>query len=83
MNEADASIRPANRSKFHFDNMHWKDPIRCGKFLLYQIGDLCCQGGYTTGAHAQFCYEISYIVSGKAVFSTDGVPFNVKKGTYI
>jgi AraC-like DNA-binding protein/mannose-6-phosphate isomerase-like protein (cupin superfamily) len=79
MDEGDIAL-PRQHSKFHFDNMHWTDPMRYGPMLLYQIGDLGCDGGYSTGAHKQFCHEISYIVSGKGVFSTDGVEYGVKKG---
>lgn len=80
MSDNDGGGRPPQHSKFHFDNMHWKDPVLFGPILLYQIGDLACEGGYTTGQHKQFCYEISYAVSGKGVFSTDGVKQAVKKG---
>lgn len=66
--------------KFHFDNLYWKDPRRFGPLLLYQVGDMGCEGGFVLEDHRQRCYEISYIVSGEGIYSTDGAARNVKKG---
>lgn len=68
------------RKKFHFDNIFVEDPQLFENIVLYQIGDLSCEGGYTIGEHNQFCYEISYVVSGEGVFFTDGKPYQVRKG---
>lgn len=59
-------------AKFHYDNVYWQKAYNLGHITLYQIGDLCCNGGYEVPMHQQDCYEISYIVSGKGVFITDG-----------
>lgn len=75
------SINRNNKNKkFHFDNIFLDNPQLYGHVVLYQIGDLNCEGGYTIGEHKQFCYEISYIVSGKGQFFTNGCSYAVKKG---
>ena len=60
------------RKKFHFDNVYFESPRLYEDILLYQIGDLSCESGYAIGEHEQYCYEISYIVSGKGLFYTNG-----------
>lgn len=59
-------------AKFHFDNVYWQKICDLGHIVLDQIGDLCCNAGYEVEEHVQWCYEISYIVSGKGVFVIDG-----------
>lgn len=66
--------------KFHFDNIFFENPQLFESIILYQIGDLGCEGGYEIGVHKQRCYEISYIVSGKGVYSSDNREYPVKKG---
>ena len=68
------------RKKFHFDNVYVENPRLYEDIILYQIGDLSCESGYTIGEHEQYCYEISYVVSGKGCFLTDGRSYPVKKG---
>ncbi|GGD75669.1 helix-turn-helix transcriptional regulator [Paenibacillus nasutitermitis] len=68
------------QKKFHYDHIYFNDPQVFESILLLQIGDLSCDGGYVIGEHVQFCYEISYIVSGKGVFYRDGIAFPVKAG---
>ncbi len=67
-------------SKFHFDNLFWDNPQPYEDLILYQIGDLYCNGGYEVGEHIQECYEISYIVSGKGKYFTNGKAYQLKKG---
>lgn len=69
-----------NRKKFHFDNIYMENPKPYEHILLYQIGDISCQNGFVIGEHDQCCYEISYIVSGKGYFYTNGIQYPVKKG---
>ncbi len=69
-----------SRAKFHFDNIYEQMNRKIGPYVLYQIGDLCCEPGYIVEPHRQKVYEISYIVSGNGVFQTDGVKVNVSKG---
>lgn len=69
-----------NNIKFHFDNVYTDNPQLYESLILYQIGDLSCEGGYEIGPHKQYCYEISYIVSGKGVYCSDKNEHSVKKG---
>ncbi len=66
--------------RLHFDNFYINRPQRYGEIILYQIGDLFCEGGCTIDEHVQACYEISYIVSGKGTFFTNGKAYPVKAG---
>lgn len=66
--------------KFHFDNDFFNDPKLYEDVSLYQIGDLSCNGGYEIPDHEQFCYEISYIVSGKGVYYTNNKSYPVEEG---
>ena len=66
--------------RFHFDNIFKDNPYTYESIILYQIGDLNCEGGYTFGEHEQYCYEISYIVSGKGTYYSDGHAYSVKQG---
>ncbi len=38
---------------------------------LYQIGELSCLNGYTVPPHRQWCHEISCVIRGEGVFTTD------------
>lgn len=69
-----------NQTKFHFDNIYKDNPRLYESIILYQIGDLSCEGGYQIGSHTQHCYEISYIVSGCGIYYTDGKSYPVKAG---
>lgn len=42
-----------------------------GPILLYQIGELNCVSGYSVPEHTQWCHEISFVISGEGIFSTD------------
>lgn len=68
------------QKKFHFDNIYMESHRLYEDIILYQIGDLSCESGYTIGDHEQYCYEISYIVSGKGCFYTNDRSYQVKKG---
>ncbi|MFC4810652.1 AraC family transcriptional regulator [Paenibacillus sp. GCM10023250] len=68
------------RKRFHFDNLYFLNPKQYEFFTLYQIGDLCCDSGYLLREHTQVCYEISYVMSGKGWFSTDGRRSDVEAG---
>ena len=66
--------------KFHFDNSFFSAPRLYEDVSLYQIGDLSCNGGYEIPHHEQFCYEISYIESGKGIYYTNNKSYAVKEG---
>ncbi len=70
----------AKRKKFHFDNIYMDNPQLYESIILYQIGDLSCEGGFDLGRHKQYCYEISFIASGKGVFYSNNNEYNIKKG---
>lgn len=69
-----------DRKRFHFDNLYFLEPKQYELITLYQIGDLCCDSGYMLQEHTQVCYEITYVMSGKGWFSTNGVRSEVEAG---
>jgi len=69
--------------RFHFDNEFANGEMRFGGIDLYQIGELCCEGGYEVPPHRQHCMEISYIVSGNGYFDVDGTSIPVQAGDMI
>lgn len=69
-----------NRMKFHFDNVYTSSPLSFGALRLVQVGDLSCEAGYSTGAHIQVCYEITYIVSGSGQIWSGHRPYPVRRG---
>ncbi|MFD2115095.1 helix-turn-helix domain-containing protein [Paenibacillus yanchengensis] len=80
MNESVINEDVMALAKFHFDHLYFQSPKRIGPLLLYQIGDLSCSEGYVLKSHQQICYEISFIVEGKGVFSRNGVNYDVQAG---
>ena len=52
-----------------------------GDISLYQVGELYCLGGYVVPEHRQWCNEISYVVNGKGIFSTDDKSYELEKGS--
>ncbi|WP_420872065.1 cupin domain-containing protein [Cohnella rhizosphaerae] len=72
-----------NRKDFHFDHIYFENPQRFGSIRLFQVGDLSCQGGYVVNEHEQFCYELSYIVSGRGWFKAGGASHAVKEGDIV
>lgn len=72
-----------SKAYFHFDNMYFENPQQHESIILYQIGDLSCKKGYTVADHRQYCYEISYVVSGKGEFHMDNRRFEVEEGDII
>ena len=70
-------------AKFHFDNIYWQKKCDLGHIVLDQIGDLCCSAGYEVDEHVQWCYEISYIVSGSGTFIVDGERFEVSRNQVV
>jgi len=68
------------RTKFHFDNVYYNNPRSYDAILLYQVGDLSSGSGFSIGSHHQFCYEISYILSGSGYYCTDDKSYPVQTG---
>lgn len=75
--------RRTDGRKFQYDNTFSINPLDFGWITLYQLGELCCEPGYEIPEHRQFCYELSYIISGEGIFYNDGHPINVQQGDLI
>ncbi len=58
--------------QFEFDNLFNGEHRKFGPFNLYQAGELSCVNGYEVPPHKQWCHEISYVVSGEGLFTTNG-----------
>jgi len=70
-----------NRARFHFDNLyHTNEQMMIGPYIVHQVGDLSCEAGYYLPPHTQQVHEISYVVSGRGVFSANGERYEVKRG---
>lgn len=73
-----------NNARFRYDNTYYLHPLKCGSINVHQVGDLCCEkGGYVIERHRQKCFEVSLIVSGKAIFNINGEDYVVSKGDLI
>lgn len=73
-----------NKTRFHFDYLPMREtPDELGRFLLYQVGDLCAEAGFRIYQHVQYCHEITYIESGSGQFCVNGKWFPVTKGDII
>lgn len=71
------------KARFHYDNTFIRNPLRCGSFDVCQVGDLFCGQDYTVPGHRQNCFELSLVVSGKAVFSINEEVYTVSKGDLV
>lgn len=67
---------------FHFDNLYFEEPVKLGSVLLWQVGDICCTPGFVLEPHKQYCYEITYIVSGTAEIGRDDERYGIKPGQF-
>lgn len=76
----DLKLQHTDQKKFHFNNEFFLEPQLYEYISLYQLGDLSCNGGYEIESHRQYCYEISYIVSGKGQYYTNGKAYSLKEG---
>lgn len=79
----EVTIVPTENTKLHFDNQYGQSPLRFGLTELYQVGDCYAKSGFQMSEHVQWCDEISYIVSGQAIFCVDGVEYLVRAGDLI
>ncbi|WP_256756870.1 AraC family transcriptional regulator [Cohnella sp. WQ 127256] len=76
----DISEQARSGIKFHFDNKYYHTPRIYDAILLYQVGDLSVDSGFSIGNHDQFCYEISYIASGSGYYWSNDRCYPVKAG---
>lgn len=66
--------------RYHYDYVYYHELKRYGHIHLFQVGDLCCESEFALQPHDNFCYEITYIVSGRGWFSNDGKRYEVEAG---
>lgn len=70
------------RTRYHFDNLyHTSEQMHMGPYLVLQLGDINCEPGLRYPPHRQPVHEVSYVVSGKGVFSANGVNYPVHRGS--
>lgn len=66
---------PYNGKVFEFDTLYESnfggEAKKFGNIYIYQIGEISCMSGYTFPLHEQWCHEISYVISGEGIFTTD------------
>ena len=65
---------------FDFENLFLNDGVVLDFITLFQISEVALAPGGQIFEHKQYCHEISYIVSGSALFYTNDTVFNVAKG---
>lgn len=68
---------------FEFEKQFIYDPARFGNFVLHQMGDICCEPGYSCVPHNQWCYEITCVISGEGISTVNGREFEIKTGDVI
>ena len=51
-----------------------------GDVLICQIGEMRCVNGYSVPEHSQWCHEISYVISGEGVFTTNNSSEQLMEG---
>ena len=54
-----------------------------GDIRLFQIGEVCCEPGYGSFLHRQWCYEITYIISGNGISTQNGLSCSVQTNDVI
>ncbi len=70
-------------ARFHFDNLHFDNPLKYGPYTIMQVGDLAAGKGYECQEHIQEVDEITYVVSGKGTFYFNGEALPVSRGDVI
>ena len=58
--------------RYEYNNDFFDQPLDLGFVKLCQVGELFCESGFQVDVHNQTVYEISYIVTGKGTFITNG-----------
>lgn len=66
-------------SRYHFNHVFLDEALLCDRFYLYQIGERFCNDKEQILPHKQFCAEITFVISGKGVLSTNGEKTTVGK----
>lgn len=68
---------------YHFDRDYGLTRPQFGDIILYQIGELYSEVGFSDGSHQQWCYEITYIESGVGTILSNGRTCEVHAGDVI
>ncbi len=68
---------------FEYDNAYWKDPLKFGEIILYQLGEVCFESGHEVSLHEQICHEVTYVVSGKGMVTCANRVFPISPGDII
>lgn len=68
---------------YHFDCDFALTRPQFGNVILYQVGEMYSETGYTNGIHGQWCYEITYIESGVGNVLSNGRTCEVHAGDVI
>lgn len=66
----------------HIDNLY-PNPLLLNEIHLHQIGDYSINNKYTVPLHIQWCYEITFIVSGEGIILVNNKKYDVKSGDII
>jgi len=82
MDRLNTSPQPlvSGRYRFLFENKFFLNPKHYELITLFQISDLSCNSGFVLREHKQVCYEITYVLSGKGWFATNGTRYDVEAG---
>ena len=70
-------------TRFRNEKMFLGDPMKLKNFELIQIGESFLEPNFEIETHSQFCYEISYVISGSGYFYTNGEKTAVTSGDVI
>lgn len=65
---------------YEYEQSFCTDPDTVGRFKMYQMGEVTCEPGYICDTHHQWCYEITFVISGEGINTVDGVDTVVKEG---
>jgi len=65
-------------ARFQFDNTFFQNPKPCSNSLVYQVGEKYC-GEFYDEEHHQFLYEFTYVLDGRGLVYTNGIPYPIKK----
>ena len=68
------------KTKLHFDNCFGGCPWELDLIRLFQIGECYARTGFETSEHTQWCDEITYIISGEAQITMNGVEYPARAG---
>ena len=65
---------------FEFEVIYPDEPLKYGGVCVHQMGEVCYEPGYIVAPHVQWCFEITYVISGTGSHEVNGNKYNVKAG---